>query len=94
MVGTDLSENAVPFQQLPLEKPTILILGNEGHGIRTNILRRCDHLVSISKNINAETQRTNALQEGSNDGVDSLNVSVTGGILLHYLTTSAPRTSA
>ena len=57
---------------LPLDKPTILVLGNEGHGIRTNILNRCQYLVRIG--------------ESSPDSeVDSLNVSVSGGILLHHI---------
>ena len=34
---------------VPLDKPTILVLGNEGHGMRTNILRRCTHLVRIGE---------------------------------------------
>jgi len=49
------------------------IIGNEGHGVRTNILKRCTHLVKISGNNNNNL-----------DNVDSLNVSVTGGIILHH----------
>ena len=59
------------MHEVPHDKPTILVLGNEGHGIRTNILRKCTHLVRIDG--------------GSEGGVDSLNVSVTGGIMLHHL---------
>jgi tRNA G18 (ribose-2'-O)-methylase SpoU len=57
---------------VPLLKPTILVLGNEGHGVRTNILRRCTHLVKIVGMI-------------GDSEVDSLNVSVTGGIMLHHI---------
>ncbi len=78
-----MSNDAVPFQSIPLSKPTILVLGNEGHGIRTNILRRCDHLALIEKK---STNSRSEITEISDDGVDSLNVSVTGGILLHHLT--------
>lgn len=60
---------------LPLSAPTILVLGNEGHGVRTNILRRCTHLVKIAGMTGGETESQ----------VDSLNVSVTGGILLHHI---------
>ena len=74
VVGTALDPTATDLAALPLQKPTILVLGNEGHGIRTNILRRCTHLVKIPG-------------EGANEVVDSLNVSVTGGILLHHLVT-------
>jgi tRNA G18 (ribose-2'-O)-methylase SpoU len=52
-------------------------LGNEGHGIRTNILKRCTQLVKIGSNA------------VDNDMVDSLNVSVTGGIILHHLLASS-----
>ena len=71
IVGTSLGEGSVEMHEVPHEKPTILVLGNEGHGIRTNVLRKCTHLVRIDG--------------GSEGGVDSLNVSVTGGIMLHYL---------
>ena len=80
VVGTALSESAIPFKELPRDKPTILVLGNEGHGIRTNILRRCDHLVTISKSAPGSEMSPVA----GADGVDSLNVSVTGGILLQH----------
>lgn len=72
MVGTSLSGNTVPLSDLPRSKPTIVVLGNEGHGIRANILNRCTHLVKIGQgNIASD--------------VDSLNVSVTGGIILHHI---------
>ncbi len=93
----------------------ILVLGNEGHGMRTNIVRRCDHLVSIQpvwgdadpavsapNGLTAITGSTHdsddsgeiaamehAVDEDndSDDGavLDSLNVSVAGGILMHHL---------
>ena len=72
VVGAALDDNSVNLRDLALDKPTILILGNEGHGIRTNVLRRCTHLVKISG-------------LGDTSVVDSLNVSVTGGILLHHI---------
>jgi len=72
VVGTKLDPTALNLVSLPLDKPTILVLGNDGHGILTNILRRCTHLIKIPG--------------GSDNGVvDSLNVSVTGGILLHHI---------
>lgn len=47
VVGTDLSPRSVSLYDVPNTTPTILVLGNEGHGIRTNVLRRCDHLVRL-----------------------------------------------
>lgn len=62
-------------------QPTILILGNEGHGIRTNVLRQCDTLVRIG-------EQDDSLSSVNSPSVDSLNVSVTGGILLHHIVRS------
>ena len=66
-------------------KPTILVLGSEGRGLRTLVGRACTSFVKIpggSKIAGDEDEATQA-------GVDSLNVSVTGGILLwHFLSGS------
>lgn len=70
VVGADLGSSAVSLDALKVDRPTILVLGNEGHGMRVNIVKRCDQLVYLP---------------GSGSDVDSLNVSVTGGILLHHL---------
>lgn len=83
VVGTALSGSSVRVEQMTLDKPTILVLGNEGHGIRTNILRRCDVLVKIPSMGSAEG--SGGTSENSSSEVDSLNVSVTGGILLHHI---------
>jgi 21S rRNA (GM2251-2'-O)-methyltransferase len=72
VVGTSLAPTAIDLKQAVFDKPTILVLGNEGHGMRTNIVNRCDVLVKIA-----------GLTD--NSGVDSLNVSVTGGILLYEI---------
>lgn len=45
-----------------------LVLGNEGKGLSVAIKRKCDRIVRI---------------EGMTGGVESLNVSVAGGILIH-----------
>ena len=75
VVGTALSDNSIDMKELDLTKPTILVLGNEGHGVRTNILTRCDALVRINGSGSV----------GIGSIVDSLNVSVSGAILLHYI---------
>lgn len=125
VVGTDLSPKSISLYDVPTQTPTILVLGNEGHGIRTNVLRRCTHLVRIggapagvlgtsgagqmavpsspmhdagSENhaaksdstatVDTATTGSNAVVgEYSEEGgaVDSLNVSVTGAIILHHL---------
>ena len=95
------------------------MLGNEGHGMRTNILRRCDHLITIGQQDGlgstagenakagaeagadgkvdgdgdsgeAESPRMTlgekaSAAETADSDVDSLNVSVAGGIVMHHL---------
>jgi len=82
VIGTALSGSSVRVDEMTLDRPTILVLGNEGHGIRTNILRRCDALVKIPSMISGGGSNEGS---SSNADVDSLNVSVTGGILLHHI---------
>lgn len=60
------------LQELPpLDGPTVLVLGSEGHGLRSLVAKSCTEFVKVP---------------GVPGAVDSLNVSVTGGILLwHFL---------
>lgn len=86
VVGTALTLEATPLKEFSVNnKPTILVLGNEGHGMRTNIVRRCTSLVRISKPIATESDDGDETGEGGGVEVDSLNVSVTGGIILNHL---------
>jgi tRNA G18 (ribose-2'-O)-methylase SpoU len=39
VVGTALGNNATPLTGLSSDVPTIVVLGNEGHGLRTSVLR-------------------------------------------------------
>ena len=111
VVGTALSNQAVEMRAVAVQGPTILVLGNEGHGLRTNVLRRCTQLVKImgagaateaeaeaeaealpSPAVTAAAAAAEAGTAGAvvgEGGVDSLNVSVTGGILMHHLISSA-----
>ena len=104
VVGTDLGTQSVSLFDVPRTTPTILVLGNEGHGIRTNILRRCTHLVRIGDHTTVEVaegsndvsgeqedvESNRIVDQGESDelsqsdAVDSLNVSVTGAIILHH----------
>jgi 23S rRNA (guanosine2251-2'-O)-methyltransferase len=52
----------------------VLVLGSEDKGISSNVLGKCDVVVAIN---------------GAKQGLESLNVSVAGGILIHELA-SAP----
>jgi 21S rRNA (GM2251-2'-O)-methyltransferase len=68
-----------------VSQPIILVLGNEGHGLRTNILNKCTHLVKIPRMTVAMGARAGEEEGEESHHVDSLNVSVAGGILLHSL---------
>ena len=61
--------------------PTILVLGSEGHGLRTLVAKACTGFVRIPGMASDLDQ-----DKDTQAGVDSLNVSVTGGIMLwHFL---------
>ena len=62
-----------------VSRPTIVVMGSEGSGLRTNTRRACTQLVGISSG-GAAPAGTLADAEPL---VDSLNVSVATGILLH-----------
>lgn len=78
VVGASASSEAVECTQINVDRPTLLVLGSEGSGLRTNVKRACDTFVKVSS------------AEGL-DGeiVESLNVSVATGVLLHTMLTSA-----
>lgn len=125
VVGAAAAGRAVvPVRKLPCKMATILVLGSEGRGLRTNVRRACHHLVCVpglaSKRhlelCTDERFETDADQEGPDEdqatdmaysdevkgehtditysdelkgehfvAVESLNVSVAAGILLHEL---------
>eukprot|EP00026_Physarum_polycephalum_P016051 Phypoly_transcript_16882.p1 GENE.Phypoly_transcript_16882~~Phypoly_transcript_16882.p1 ORF type:complete len:142 (+),score=0.74 Phypoly_transcript_16882:402-827(+) len=62
----------VSAKSITLDKPTILILGNESFGLRDKIASMCNTIVNINKQ--SETKI-----------VDSLNVGVATGVLLYSL---------
>ena len=84
VVGAALQDSSIDLKDLDVSKPTILVLGNEGHGVRTNILKRCDALVKI-RGRGASADLDAAMARGDGSMVDSLNVSVSGAILLHHI---------
>jgi 21S rRNA (GM2251-2'-O)-methyltransferase len=69
VVGSSLDESAVAFDRLAPGGPSILVMGNEGRGLRPLTIKRCTELVQIPRLGPAE----------------SLNVSVAAGILLAQL---------
>lgn len=92
VVGTSVGERSGPLHELPAgpgAPPTIVVLGNEGYGVRTNVLRECEFLVEVAGDGGG------AAAEGATAStVDSLNVSVTGGVVLFHLLAGAKHAAA
>jgi len=68
--------------------PTILVLGSEGRGLRTLVAKACTGFVRIPGSSDVGGGLDDEEDEGGDGspvGVDSLNVSVTGGIMLWHL---------
>lgn len=98
-VGASSEARALPIQDLEPGFPTILVLGNEGRGLRTNVKRSCTELVSIKgfgatlnaessslvQDFESEVRPFGSELQAAAEAVDSLNVSVAAGILLHDL---------
>lgn len=68
IIGTEITKG-IELNDLPKYPEFSLILGNEGNGIRPEILKTTDVNVYIK----------------TNEQLESLNVSVAGGIILHHL---------
>jgi 23S rRNA (guanosine2251-2'-O)-methyltransferase len=73
IVGSALSDAAVAPSAVPADRAYVLVLGNEGKGMRQEVARNCDFVVRIP---------------GGTTTVDSLNVGVAAGVLLASLPTA------
>ncbi|XP_015954197.1 uncharacterized protein LOC107478576 [Arachis duranensis] len=94
VLGGSVSSRAIPLDEVEPGPPTILVLGSEGTGLRPLVERSCTQLVRIPGNIpsdldNSEVNDVNHESSGreflSFLAVESLNVSVAAGVLLHHL---------
>ncbi len=72
VAGAAGDAEAIPFYEMPLTERMVLVMGNEGQGLRNLTRRRCDFLIRIP----------------GNETVESLNVSAAASILIHHLVTS------
>ncbi|MBT7889110.1 MAG: 23S rRNA (guanosine(2251)-2'-O)-methyltransferase RlmB [Deltaproteobacteria bacterium] len=72
IAGAAGDEEAIPFHEMPLTERMVLVMGNEGQGLRNLTRRRCDFLIRIP----------------GNEAVESLNVSAAASILIHHLVMS------
>ena len=77
VLGASLADEAVDCAALRLEGPTLVVIGNEGAGLRALVRQACTKLVKI---------QGGAAPLGGLQAVDSLNVSVAAGVVLHHLT--------
>uniref|UniRef100_A0A1J3HQG4 rRNA methyltransferase 1, mitochondrial n=1 Tax=Noccaea caerulescens TaxID=107243 RepID=A0A1J3HQG4_NOCCA len=90
VVGGSVSPKAVALKEVLPGSPTILVLGNEGTGLRPLVERSCTELVRISGNMPKDVAVTE-YDDGEGEGfisfvaVESLNVSVAAGLFLHHL---------
>ncbi|CAH2051191.1 unnamed protein product [Thlaspi arvense] len=86
VVGGSVSPKAVALQEVLPGGPTILVLGNEGTGLRPLVERSCTELVRISGNMPSDVGVTEC-DDGCRSfvAVESLNVSVAAGLFLHHL---------
>lgn len=99
VLGGSVSSKAVSLNEIVPGPPTILVLGSEGTGLRPLVERSCTQLVTIPGNIPLDSS-TSELEGESSTGsncessgkefhsflaVESLNVSVAAGVLLHHL---------
>lgn len=78
----------MPVSTFTVDRPTILVMGNEGYGLRTTVKRLCTSLLRIDAAPAAASQAGQGVGARARAGrsfVDSLNVSVATGILLHQL---------
>ncbi len=70
IAGAALAESAVALNTVPKDRAWVAVMGNEGKGLRNEVLKNCDYVVQIP---------------GGQGTVDSLNVSVAAGIMIHAL---------
>ncbi|XP_057967368.1 uncharacterized protein LOC131157325 [Malania oleifera] len=100
VLGGSFSSKSVPLNEVLPGAPTILVLGSEGTGLRPLVERSCTQLIRIPGNIPVDvtTGAVEGVESEEMDpgcsgkelqpflAVESLNVSVAAGVLLHHLT--------
>lgn len=85
VLGGSVSSRAVALDEVTTGEPTILVLGSEGTGLRPLVERSCTQLVKIRGNIPVHSEGAETEEVGAFVAVESLNVSVAAGVLLHHL---------
>lgn len=70
ILGTANTPEAVKLTKLPTDRVWVCVFGNEGTGLRQEVIKHCDFMTKIS---------------GGTKTLDSLNVSVAAGIVMQSL---------
>ena len=79
-IATALTNKSVPIQDLRIRSPCIVVFGNEGTGLRQNVINKCDTIVRIDTHANVS--RPHHL-------IDSLNVGVAAGLIVQNIVAKA-----
>jgi len=74
ILASSLTEDSKSLSEVPWGKRTLILFGNEGHGLPGGIQKASDIRLKIDMSL----------------GTDSLNVSVAAGIILHYAARLTP----
>ncbi|KAK9842489.1 hypothetical protein WJX81_002376 [Elliptochloris bilobata] len=80
VIGAGSEPSAVDCRGFKLSRPAVLVVGSEGRGLRPVCRRICEDVLRI-----APAPWASGAEREVPEGVDSLNVSVATGILLHHL---------
>ncbi|KAK9863602.1 hypothetical protein WJX84_011466, partial [Apatococcus fuscideae] len=91
--GASAEEGAEDCTAVNVGKPTILVVGSEGYGLRTTVRRACTGLIKVGGGPTAADMSSQSSSVPDSE-VDSLNVSVATGILLHQLIQSTSSTTS
>ena len=82
VVAASGADDSTPCQDFVLTAPTILVMGSEGYGLRKTVRNACSRAIRVDRGV--DRSRTALGSPGMMD-VESLNVSVATGILLHSI---------
>jgi len=85
IVGVEQDERAIDYRSVPVSKPTLFIFGNEVRGLSLPLRAQCDRLIEIPMRGTLVRQAHHPRHTGR--GKESLNVSVTAGIILFRFNT-------
>jgi len=86
VVAASGDDDSTPCQEFEITAPTVLVMGSEGYGLRKTVRNACTRAIRVDRGAGMGMGMGAV---GSDAGelmtVDSLNVSVATGILLHTL---------